>query len=193
MYFLFSDFSRKNGNRHPQISHTLPAGSICFCLWYESIAVVLCWSGIWKVLFFTWWSTKPAGGGEIRKTRQGGEAKTILHALHFFYIHTNYCIFHIWYSLFCKDFRLENLYYFWRLYIFYADWGMMLILNLYFHLHRLWGMVFVEFPGLANKNLIRLALIESSECKFWQLITRILSWNWTWPYFFLLCSRGYCS
>ena len=36
------------------------------------------------MLFFTWWSTKPAGGGEIRKTRQGGEAKTILHALHFF-------------------------------------------------------------------------------------------------------------
>ena len=38
------------------------------------------------MLFFTWWSTKPAGGGEIRKTRQGGEAKTILHALHTYFI-----------------------------------------------------------------------------------------------------------
>ena len=123
--------------------------------------------------------------GEVKYGKHGKVVKLRPYCMH--------CIFHIRYSLFCKDFRLENLYYFWRLYIFYADWGMMLILNLYFHLHRLWGMVFVEFPGLANKNLIRLALIESSECKFWQLITRILSWNWTWPYFFLLCSRGYCS
>ena len=153
IYFLsiFSDISRKNGNRHPQISHTLPAGSIRFCLWYESIAVVLCWSGIWKVLFFTWWSTKPARGGEIRKTRQGGEAKTILHALHIsYYLDT--------YSLFCKDFRLENLYYiFWRLYIFYADWWMMLILNLYFHLQAFMNGFLWSFQVWPTRNLIHLA------------------------------------
>ena len=94
--------------------------------------------------------------GEVKYGKHGKVVKLRPYCMH--------CIFHIRYSLFCKDFRLENLYYiFWRLYIFYADWWMMLILNLYFHLHRLWGMVFVEFPGLANNGGFQLEFVSISQ------------------------------
>ena len=68
--------------------------------------------------------------GEVKYGKHGKVVKLRPYCMHcIFYLQIYYCIFHIWYSLFCKDFRLENLYYFWRLYIFYADWWMMLYLK----------------------------------------------------------------
>ena len=100
--------------------------------------------------------------GEVKYGKHGKVVKLRPYCMHcIFYLQIYYCIFHIWYSLFCKDFRLENLYYFWRLYIFYADWWMMLILNLYFHLHRLWGMVLWSFQVWRTRNLIRLSYFHN--------------------------------
>ena len=74
--------------------------------------------------------------GEVKYGKHGKVVKLRPYCMHcIFYLQIYYCIFHIWYSLFCKDFRLENLYYFWRLYIYSTqtdEWCF--ILNLYFHL-----------------------------------------------------------
>ena len=87
--------------------------------------------------------------GEVKYGKHGKVVKLRPYCMH--------CIFHIRYSLFCKDFRLENLYYiFWRLYIFYADWWMMLILNLYFHLQAFMNGFLWSFQVWPTRNLIHI-------------------------------------
>ena len=103
---------------------------------------------------------------------------------------------------FCKDFRLENLYYiFWKLYIFYADWWMMLIFTSIF---RSWGMVFLTeysdfsqavwlfldfiIPFFPNLNLFYYLLVMSSSRAGWSLCSswRINSSAWLVSFFLQL-------